>query len=204
MTPANDPSADCLAGLLDRVQAGDRAAVNELLAAERESVRRFLEVRMDARLRGRVDVSDVIQEAQAEVAERLPDYLARRPMPFRVWVLRTAHQRLLRLRRHHVEAECRAAGREAVPEATSVNLAERLAGGASTPSHQAVRRETALRVQAALEALPETDREVILLRTFDGLSNQEVAALLELDPDAASKRYTRALLKLRQALAGAE
>jgi RNA polymerase sigma-70 factor (ECF subfamily) len=191
-------------GLLARVRGGDRSALNELLAAHRDAIGRFLELRMDPKLRARVGVSDVLQEADLEIARRIDDFLAREPMPFQVWVLKTAHQQLLRLRRHHVEAECRGAGAEVpLPDNASVLLAGRLAAASPTPSQEANRAETARLVQAALAELPELDREVILLRTFEGLSNAEAAQFLDIDPPAASKRYTRALLKLREALASA-
>ena len=96
------------AQLLERAGSGDPVAVGELLARHRDAVRRYVERRMDPRLRARVDPSDVVQEAQLEAAQRLDDFLRRRPMPFHIWLCRTAHQQMLRLRRQHVEAGCRA------------------------------------------------------------------------------------------------
>jgi len=191
---------DSIQQLLDRLRSGDRSALEELLQTQRESVRRFLEFRLDPRLRSRLDVSDVIQEAQLEVALRIDEFLARSPMPFRIWLLKTAHQQLLRVRRHHVAACRDVANDVALPDHASILLASRLAGGAGTPSQILSQEEQARRVRAALADLPEADREVILLRTFEGLSNQEAAQVLDLEPDATSKRFTRALLKLRQAL----
>jgi RNA polymerase sigma-70 factor (ECF subfamily) len=202
----NTPDADSpdIVALLERAGAGDAAAVDALLARHREGVRRFIDLRLDPALRGRLDASDVLQEAQLEVARRLPDYLRRRPMPFRAWVCRTAHQSLLRLRRHHADAACRAVGREGrLPEQSSALLARRLQGHGPTPSQEVLRAERLERLQATLAGLPEADREVILLRTFEGLSNQEAAQVLGLEPDAASKRYARALVRLQKALAEA-
>jgi RNA polymerase sigma-70 factor (ECF subfamily) len=156
---------------------------------------------MDARLRARVDPSDVVQEAQADAFRRLQDFLDRRPMPFRLWLRKTTQERLLKVQRRHLEAGRRDATREVpLPEQSSVMLAGQALASGSTPSQRLDKSETARRVRDAVASLPETDREVLLMRDFEGLSNQEVAYLLGLDPATASKRHGRALLRLRQAL----
>lgn len=188
--------------LLDRIRGGDRAAVNELLALHRQRLHRFIAVRLDPQLRGRVDASDVVQEAQIELTQRMDDFLARQPMPFHVWLCKTAYENLLRLRRRHLGAERRAVAREtALPDDSSVDLAQKiLAGNGPGPSDRLVHRELARRVREALAQLDVTDQEVLLLRYFDGLDNKEVAQVLGLDASAASKRYGRALLRLRKLL----
>ncbi len=187
--------------LLDRVRAGDRQAREELLAGHRELLREYVERRADPSVQARFDPSDVVQEAQLEISRRLDDYLERRPMPFHLWVRRTARENLVRLWRRHARADRRSVGREVpLPERSSVLIARRVLAGSPSPSQQVVSEEQAQRVRAALARLPEVDREILLLRTFEGLSNQEVAQVLGLDPDAASKRYGRALLRLSKAL----
>ena len=186
---------------LERAAAGDPAAFDELFARHRDFLRLVVQLRMDARVRARVDPSDVVQEAQLDAFRRLRDFLDRRPMPFRLWLRNTARERLLKVQRRHLEAGRRDAGREVpLPEHSSLLLAGRLLAGGSTPSQRLDRGETARRVREAVAALPEADREVLLMRNFEGLSNQEVAYLLGLDPATASKRHGRALLRLRQAL----
>jgi len=186
---------------LERAAAGDPAAFDELFARHRDFLRLVVQLRMDARVRARVDPSDVVQEAQLDAFRRLRDFLDRRPMPFRLWLRNTARERLLKVQRRHLEAGRRDAGREVpLPEHSSLLLAGRLLAGGSTPSQRLDRGETARRVRDAVAALPEADREVLLMRNFEGLSNQEVAYLLGLDPATASKRHGRALLRLRQAL----
>lgn len=185
--------------LLRQLAAGDRAALDELLASHRDAVSRYVDLRIDPQLRARVGVSDVVQEALLEVVRRIDDFLARNPMPFRVWVIKTAHEQLLRLRRQHVEAGCRAVGAEALDQG-SVILAGRLVDAAPSPSEQLAREELARQVRVAVAELPDIDREVILLRTFEGLSNVESAQVLNIDPAAATKRYTRALRRLRDAM----
>ena len=186
---------------LERAAAGDPAAFDELFARHRDFLRLVVQLRMDARVRARVDPSDVVQEAQLDAFRRLRDFLDRRPMPFRLWLRNTARERLLKVQRRHLEAGRRDAGREVpLPEHSSLLLAGRLLAGGSTPSQRLDRGETARRVREAVAALPEADREVLLMLNFEGLSNQEVAYLLGLDPATASKRHGRALLRLRQAL----
>ena len=186
---------------LERAAAGDPAAFDELFARHRDFLRLVVQLRMDARVRARVDPSDVVQEAQLDAFRRLRDFLDRRPMPFRLWLRNTARERLLKVQRRHLGAGRRDAGRDVpLPERSSLLLAGRLLAGGSTPSQRLDRGETARRVRDAVAALPEADREVLLMRNFEGLSNQEVAYLLGLDPATASKRHGRALLRLRQAL----
>src|SRR6516165_2779360 len=106
------PDPDETGRLLTRVMAGDRQALDRLLALHRGLLRRAVELRLDPRVRARLDASDVVQEAQLEAARRIGDYLRRRPMPFHVWLEKTAYETLLRLRRQHVDAGCRSVEHE--------------------------------------------------------------------------------------------
>lgn len=187
--------------LLEALRQGDRRALERLLACHRLAVRRFLEMRLDSRLRQRVDPSDVVQEAQAEAVRRIDAYLRNPTMPFAIWLRRIAHDRLIMLRRRHLGADCRAAGRDLpLPDRSSADLARLVLAGAGTPSEQLVRRETGERVREAIAGLDDADREIILMRNYEGLTNLEVAQFLGVDPPAASKRYGRALLRLRVAM----
>lgn len=189
--------------LLRQVAEGDRQAFDRLFARHREYLRRLAELRLDPKLRARVDPSDVVQETHLEALRRLKTYLDARPMPFRLWLRQIAHDRTLKARRTHVGTARRDASREVpLPERSSMLLAHHLLSRGSSPSKQMDRRELARRLREAVARLPEPDREVIVLRHFEGLSNQEVAFLLEVDPATASKRHGRALLKLHQLLFG--
>jgi RNA polymerase sigma-70 factor (ECF subfamily) len=186
-------------GLLAEVRAGKREALEQLFASHRDYLQGMLALRMDNSLRSRLDVSDVIQEAHLEALRRIGDYVERRPMPFRLWLRKTAHECLLRMRRKHVEAQQRTVSREVpLPDRSSVLLAGQALG--STPSQRLIDEELAQRVREAMAGLDEDDREVLLMRNYEGLSNQEVAVILEIEPDAASKRYGRALLRLSKVL----
>jgi RNA polymerase sigma-70 factor (ECF subfamily) len=187
--------------LLRQAEDGDRQAFEQLFARHRPELRRFVELRLDPRVRARVDPSDVVQETQLEALRRLDDYLARRPMPFTVWLRKTAHERLLMVRRRHLGAARRSVRREArLPERSSLLLAQRLVAAAPSPSQQLQRREMIPRVRQALAALPETDAEILLMRDYEELSYQEIAAILDIESTAARKRYGRALLRLHKVL----
>jgi RNA polymerase sigma-70 factor (ECF subfamily) len=140
--------------LLQRIKAGDDRAFDVLFARHRAALRHFIELRLDPGLRTRVDPSDVVQETQLEVFNRLRDFLDREPMPFRVWLRKTAYERLLKMQRHHTAAR-RAVGRETVlPQCSSLLLARPFLSGVSSPTQQFAHRELARRVQKAASALP--------------------------------------------------
>ena len=184
--------------LLDAVRRNAPGAVDALLSAHREYLRAVVALRFDNHMRGRVDESDVVQEACLEAARRLPDYLARRPMSLRPWLRQTAIECLLQIRRRHVEADCRAVGRElTLTDPSALLVAGRLLAGNLSPGGEADRQERAGLVRQALADLPDDDREVLLLRVYEGLDNGEAAEVLGVRPDAASKRFARALIRLR-------
>ncbi len=187
--------------LLEQVQTGDSTAFEQLFARHQDYLRNIIEMRMDRRLKSRFDASDVLQETHLEVSERLQEYLARRPMPFRLWLRKTAHQRLLQMRRTHAEAQNRARDREVpLPHQSSVELAQQLMATGTTPSEQIGRRELARRVRAAVGQLEEADREMLLMRNFEGLTVREVGCILDLDPGTVSRRHGKALMCLAKIL----
>ncbi|MBI3467993.1 MAG: sigma-70 family RNA polymerase sigma factor [Planctomycetes bacterium] len=187
--------------LLERLRAGDRGALDQLLSLHRSFLRRLIELRLDPRLRARVDPSDVVQKTQLEAARRIDDYLRRGPMPFRLWLRMTAEKRLNALWRQHMAAARRSIGCEpSLDGRSSVQLAERLLVGGPSPSEQVRSRELARMVRQAVAQLGDPDREIVVMRNFEELSNEEVAYTLGVDPGTASKRYGRALLRLHKIL----
>ncbi|HEY3241909.1 MAG TPA: sigma-70 family RNA polymerase sigma factor [Phycisphaerae bacterium] len=187
--------------LLRQARSGDPAAVGLLLARHRSYLRRMVQLRMDPRIRGRVDASDVVQEAQIEALRRLREYLAQAALPFRLWLRQIAYDRLLMFQRRDARAARRTVTREvAFPEEPSRQLAQRLLSAESSPSIHMAREELSRRISDALLQLSEDDREIVLLRNFEELSNSEAAQVLQIEPATASKRYGRALLRLRAAL----
>jgi RNA polymerase sigma-70 factor (ECF subfamily) len=198
---AVQPDSQETQGLLRQIRAGDRQAVEQLFARHHTYLHRLVELRLDPRLRSRLDVSDVVQEAHLEALRRLDAYLERPALPFRLWLRQIAFDRVHKARRHHLGTARRALGKEVpLPERSSLVLAWQLLAGGSTPSQQLNRRELALRVRQAVAQLPEADHEVVMMRHFEGLSNQEVSCLLGIDPATASKRHGRAMLRLHRIL----
>jgi RNA polymerase sigma-70 factor (ECF subfamily) len=190
--------------LLERVAAGDEAARDLLLQRYRHRLRRMVVVRFDPRLAARVDPSDVVQETLAEAAARLDDYLRRRPLPFYPWLRQMAQRRLIHLYRWHVQARRRSVTREeapaGLPDRSALALAERLFGRQSSPSAGLRRQERREQVRAALAALPEQDREVLVLRILEGLPTREAAAVLQISEVAVRSRQVRALERLKALL----
>ena len=200
-SPARDHEPDDDTSiLLDQARCGSQHAFEELFDRHREYLRMVVGLRMSSELQARVDVSDVIQETHIEAFKRLDDYLRRNPMPFKLWLRMTARQCLVDLSRRHLDAQARSVYREnALPADSSVVLARQLMSG-STPSQRVAREEIAAKVRTAITALSDSDREILLLRNYEGLTSQEAGHVLEIDPDAARKRHTRALMRLRDVL----
>jgi RNA polymerase sigma-70 factor (ECF subfamily) len=187
--------------LLEQAQAGDPQAFDRLFDSYRPALKEMVALRLDRRLHGRLDASDVVQETHLVVLRRLPDYLKRRPMPFHLWLRKTAYERLLNLHRDHAGTARRAVEREVpLPDHSSVELARRLLAGGSSPSTAAARRELSAQIRQALAVLPPTDRELLVMRYLEHLSNAEIGLLLDLEPATVSKRHGRALLRLEKIL----
>lgn len=188
--------------LLEQAQAGDRDAMQALYAAHRNYLRCVIDLRMDDELRRRVDASDVIQETQLEAIARMPTYLRAPTVSFRIWLRQTALEQLINLRRRHVLAQKRAVRHQVrLPDHSSVALAHKLLQ--RRPSEIFRRAELAHQVRQAVANMDEADREIILLRHFEELTNAEVAELLQIDPDTLRKRHGRAIRRLGQQLAAA-
>src|SRR5262245_16643010 len=200
MTPPPDTDE-----LLRRTADGDGDARNRLLARQAERLRQMVAVRLDRRLAARIGPSVVGQDVLLEADRLLADYLRERPLPFLPWLRQLAAERLLDLHRRHLHAQRRSVRREepgrlALPDESAEALAERLAASATGPSQQLLRQEARQRVRAALEQLPERDREVLELRHLEGLSVAETAAALGLAIGTVKTRHLRALTRLRQLL----
>jgi RNA polymerase sigma-70 factor, ECF subfamily len=192
--------------LLERAGQGDPAARQELFVRHRERLRRMIRVRLDRRLAARVDPSDVVQEALADAAAKLSDYLRRRPLPFYPWLRRLAWERLVKLHRRHIRAGKRSVAREdlgppALPDDSALELARRLIAPGTSPSHHLIREELRSRVQAALAQLNEGDRELLVMRYLEQLANAEIAEALGISEGAVKMRHLRALERLRGILA---
>ncbi len=195
------------AALIGKAQSGDRQAFAELFSRHRKRLRRMVSLRLDRRLQGKIDPSDVLQEAFLDVFRRQSQYLLDPRMPPFLWLRIVTGQRLLALHRKHLGTQMREAEREvslqtgAMPHADSMSLANLLLGRLTTPSLAAMRAEMQVKLQDILNAMEPIDREVLVLRHFEELSNNETAQILGLQKAAASNRYVRALKRLTDILA---
>jgi RNA polymerase sigma-70 factor, ECF subfamily len=184
--------------LLERIEQGEKAAFELLFARHGADILQLAERRLDARVRARIDASDIVQETYLEASRLLNDFLTRRPMSFSLWLLKTAHQRVAKAHRCHLEAAKRSVRREIpLPEGSSTRLGRTIVGIGASPSSAVGHQERAQRVRQALAQLHDGEREVILLRIFEGLTCREVARVLDVTAEAAQKRYARGLVKLR-------
>ncbi len=192
---------------IGRLRGEGRGALAELFGTHRDRLRRMVELRIDARLRARIDASDVLQEAFLDVARDLDAYLADPKLPPWLWLRLHVGRRLTTLHRQHLGTKLRDAGLEislyqgALPEASSAALASMLLGRYTTPTQAALRAERMLRVQEALNRLDPIDREVLALRHFEQLGRAEAAQVLGITQETGAKRYFRALKRLKDALA---
>lgn len=196
--------------LLDQARAGDRTAVDRLLESHRTALRRMVDLRMDPALAGRLDASDIVQEVMLEASRRLSGYLDKPVMPFHLWLRHLAKDHIIDAHRRHRQAQRRSLDREqpivpaAFADRSSIELAAQFLDREATPATAALRQELARRLAQAVASLEDDDRDIILMRHYEQLSNQEVAAMLGLTEAAASMRYLRAVRKLKGVLGETE
>ncbi len=188
--------------LLTRAAQGDQRAVEQLLARFRSRLRQMVAVRMDPRLKSRIDPSDVVQDTLMTAARMLPEYLRARSLPYYPWLRQIAWQRLYNLHVHHVETAKRSVTREGVEakmlsDASVLHLAEHVMATGTSPSASLLREELRRRVRDALAQMKAEDREVLVLRYVEQLHAHEIAAVVGISPDAVNMRHVRALRRLR-------
>ena len=191
--------------LLAAARLGDEQARSQLLERHRDALRRMVGMRMDQILRRRLDASDIVQDVLVEANRRLTDYLASTGMPFQLWLRHLARDRLIDAHRRHHAARRNVARDQPLdhsPQAdqSAFDLAALIRDRELTPAAAATHHELEIRFQAAIETLEEADREVVLMRHFEQLSNRDVALALNLTESAAGMRYLRAMRRLRSML----
>jgi RNA polymerase sigma-70 factor, ECF subfamily len=193
--------------LLGRLAQGDQSALAGLFTRYGEPLRRMVAFRLDQRLHGRVSSSDVLQEAYIDALKRIPHFLSKPEMPIGAWLRLIVGQRLVEVHRQHLGAKIRTASQEVSLDqagwlpASSLRLVDHLVGHLTSPSQAAMRNESSAHLEEALRSMDPLDREVLALRHFEELSNNETAEILGITKAAASKRYVRALSRLKDALA---
>lgn len=193
--------------MLDLARDGRDSAVNDLMDLHRNSVRNLVRMRLDQKIQRRVDVSDVVQDVLIEANRRLPRYLDDPIMPFHLWLRQIARDRIIDAHRRHRVSAKRSVDREqqlAAPrgyDQSSIHLASVLGDDRLTPAAAALQQEIARKVEASIALLDDKDCEVIVMRHYEHLTNQEIGEALGLTEPAASMRYLRAIRRLKQLMA---
>ena len=199
----NQPPLNSIESLVGEAGNGSEPALAELFSRYKSQLRRMVSFRMDQNLKGRVDPSDVLQDAFIDLQQRLPEF-DKKGMSFFVWLRLVTKERLLRTHREHLGAQLRDARREisinlaAQGAASSVCLAAHLLGRYTSVAGKAIRAEQSAQLTTVLEQMDDCDREIIGLRIFEGLTNGEAAEVLDLTKQTVSKRFIRAITRLRE------
>lgn len=200
------PAPDRTDRLLADAKTDDDGAVDRLLGEFRDPLRRMVDLRLDPALARRIDASDIVQDVMIEASQRLRDYLKKPDMPFHLWLRHLAQDRIIDAHRRHRGAQRRSIDREqaiakpAWADDSSASLVSQLVDTERTPATEAIRAELERKLTAAVNQLPDGDRDMILMRHTEQLSNQDVAKALGLTEAAASMRYLRSLRRLKQIL----
>lgn len=203
MTAADDSH---IRKLRQRVIAGDTEALAEVFARHRVRLRRLVELMLDRRLFGRIDAEDVLQEAYLDASQRIGQYVDEHSGSLLAWLRMNVKQTLFNAHRRHLGSQMRDASRDVSifsqpwSQATSDAFARQLLAECASPSQLAIRQELVEKLDNALETLNPIDREILTLRHFEQLTNNEAAEKLGIQAKAASIRYTRALRRLKSML----
>ncbi len=192
--------------LIAQAKDGDKSAVNQLMDRHRNSLNQLVRMRLDHKIRNRVDVSDVVQDVLVEANRRLQRYLEEPVMPFHLWLRQIAKDRIIDAHRRHRVSAKRSVDREqrmVAPKGydqSSIHLAAILGDSKLTPAAAALQKEMAIRVEKSIALLDDKDSEIIIMRHYEQLTNQEISRLLDLTEPAASMRYLRAIRRLREVM----
>lgn len=195
--------------LVQLARDGNEDALAQLFELYKGRLRRMVDLRLNRLVRGRVNPSDVLQEAFIDLVKELKNHAAdsadpQVPMFVRAW--RLTGRRLDKIHRTHLGAAMRDASREVsiyrgrMPQATSHALASKLIGNSTSVLSKIEKSECQLKLQEVINTMGEADREILAMRHFEELSNLEVAAVLEVTEHSAAMRHMRALRRLRSAL----
>ena len=198
------PDTDKTQELLAQAKDGDDDAINQLIERHRNALRHVVRMRLDKKIQRRVDVSDVVQDVLIEANRRLQRYLDDPVMPFHLWIRHIARDRIIDAHRRHRGSAKRSVDREqpmVIPggfDQSSIILAAQLVDSEKTPAARTMEKELAKKVEEAITQLDDLDAEVIVMRHYEQLTNQEIAQALDLTEPAASMRYLRAVKRLRE------
>ena len=190
--------------ILEALQQGDDAAVAEGLARFRPWLHLLAGLQIDARLRGKFDASDVVQQTLLEACRDLPQFRGRTEAELLAWLRQVLAHVLNHQVRRYGGTQQRDMDREVSLEAalahSSQRLGDMLAAPGSSPSQKAAGRELEVILADVMARLPDDYREVIVLRNLEGLPHEEVAGRMGRSVGATRMLWARALARLREML----
>ena len=194
--------------LSDRAVNGDREAAAQLFQMYRPRLRRMVDLRMHAKVKSRLDASDVLQDTLIEVMRQVPAFPAKQQpdMTLFLWMRLITGSQLKQLHRQHLGVEKRNAFREmsladhTPPAASSFFLANQLVGQFTSVDRNMRQQEAVEKMEVVLNGMEEKDREIIAMRHFEELTTEEIAVELGLTRSGVLKRYGRALRRLTRVI----
>ena len=192
--------------LISQIADQNQDALAELFSLHHDRLWRMVSFRLDPRLYGRIDADDILQESWLAAVQRIDHFLADASRSIFVWFRLITCQTLIDVHRRHLGTQKRNAALEFSmhrgwsSESTSSALSFHLLGQLTSPSQAALKHELSDQLRNALSSMNEIDREVLALRHFEQLNNRETAQILEISDQAASDRYMRALVRLKNVL----
>ena len=181
--------------LLLRWHEGDRQALNALLERDLPWIESHVRSRLGPLLRAKADTHDLVQEAVLEFLRYGPRFLIEDKNHFRALLVRIV-ENVIRAQHDRFTAAKRSLHRERPLASDSVLRLDPAANGARRPSEAAEAEEWQALVRLSLELLDAGERDIILLRDWDGLSFEEIGTRLGIAADAARMRYHRAVSRL--------
>jgi RNA polymerase sigma-70 factor (ECF subfamily) len=200
--------------LMAKARAGEADALGDLCALYRNYLRMVVRTGMGPKLRERVELSDVVQEALVEVVRQFPQFTGQNEAALVGWLRRLVGQKLADLGRYHSRAK-RSTGGAALtldaPIQGEGGLDNRMGGGPlleilalsqTSPSEAASRRELIVLLADALAALPDPEAEVLWLYHAEGLSFEAVGDRLGVSRKSIRGIWARGLKSLKRSLDG--
>jgi RNA polymerase sigma-70 factor (ECF subfamily) len=187
---------------LKAARSGDRTAFDALFDRYRDRLRRMVELRLNRKLWGRVDPSDIVQDALLQAAKHVDEYVRDPRIEPYLWLRTLTQQHLLAIHRHHLGTDKRDAALEVAVGrghlgASSASLASLAVADATSPSSAAARAEQVIVLEALIDSMEPIDREILALRHFEQMGNSEAASVLGIGETTAAQRFLRALKRLR-------
>lgn len=189
--------------LISKVRSGDAEAMAELVQLYTPRLRGFVERQMSAQLRQKVDPDDILQEVSVTCVRSMGEMDLSDWEPFD-WVCQVARRRVMDAGRKFFGAEKRDVRREVPMQAkqdTSHDIAGILAGSITSPSKAFSRDQREMRLQTAIDKLPEEARLVLRMRYVDNMPTKEIAEQIGKSDGAVRVMLTRTVKKLEKLLA---